>query len=147
MSGEVDAAALAADPRVTWVDDVLRFGDTDLNGHVNNATFSVLAESGRVTMFRTRLGRDDTDPERFWVIAKLTIEFRQELHYPGRVRTATWLARVGRTSLGISQAIFTADGALAATAEAVCVSMARATRRPTELTAEMRGLADALVRA
>ena len=46
--------ALLADPRVVWTEDVLRFGDTDANGHINNALFATLCESGRVNLFRTR---------------------------------------------------------------------------------------------
>ena len=49
-----DLDTLLDDPRVVWTEDVLRFADTDANGHVNNTLFSVLCESGRVNMFRTR---------------------------------------------------------------------------------------------
>lgn len=146
MSADFDTSALRSDPRVAWVEDVLRFSDTDQNGHVNNSTFSVLAESGRVNLFRTRLG-DGPEPDRYWVIAKLTLEFRRELHYPGRVRTGTWLNRVGTTSLGISQVILAEDGTLAAKAEAVCVSMGRATRRPAPFTDATRQEAEGLVRS
>jgi acyl-CoA thioester hydrolase len=34
------------------VDDVIRYGDLDPQGHVNNAVFSTYFESGRVAMFR-----------------------------------------------------------------------------------------------
>ena len=77
------------DLRVTWTTDVLRFGDTDMLGHVNNAVFATLCESGRVDFYRKRL--DDALPlGAFWVIVRLVIDFRAELHYPGEVRTGTW---------------------------------------------------------
>src|SRR3954471_16180972 len=88
--------ALRADPRVAWSEDVLRFGDTDMNGHVNNAVFAVLAESGRVNLFRTQLGEDEREGC-YFVIARLLIEFKAELHYPGRVSTGTWIRHLGRT--------------------------------------------------
>ena len=57
----MDLNDLLADPRVVWTEDVLRFGDTDANGHINNALFATLCESGRVNLFRTRF--DPTLPE------------------------------------------------------------------------------------
>jgi acyl-CoA thioester hydrolase len=135
---------LAADPHVVWIADVLRYADMDPNSHINNSTFSVLCESGRVNLFRTKL-TPTLPPDRFFVVARLVIEFRSELHYPGRVRTGTWLTRVGRTSLGIGQIIMSGE-TIAATAEAVCVSMERATRRPAPLPEETRRVAEAMVR-
>lgn len=138
------ADELAADPRVLWVEDVLRYCDMDPNGHINNAVFSVLCESGRVNLFHSRL-TPTLPPDRYFVIARLAIEFRSELSYPGRVRTATWLTKVGRTSLGLAQTIFSGDR-VAATAEAVCVSMDAGARRPAPFPVETRQAAEELVR-
>ncbi len=141
----MDLDALLADPRVVWTEDVLRFADTDAIGHVNNTTFSVLCESGRVHLFRSRL--DPTLGEGlYFVIARLAIDFRAELHYPGRVRTGTWVTRIGRTSLGLGQAIV-GEGGVAAEAEGVCVLMSRADRRPTPFPDATRAAAEALLRA
>jgi acyl-CoA thioester hydrolase len=120
---------LDSDPRVAWVVDVLRFGDTDAFGHVNNAIFSVLCESGRVHLFRTRL-RPTLPSGTIFSIARLTINFRAELHYPDEVRTGTWFTKIGRTSVTVEQALV-AKGHVAATAEGVCVLVDGATRRPT----------------
>lgn len=121
--------ALAADPRVVWTDDVLRYGDTDANGHINNSTFSVLCESGRVQLFLRHL--TPTLPGGvIFVIAKLVIDFRAELHYPGTVRTGTWVSRLGRSSITVRQVILSGE-TLAAEAEGVCVLMDAATRRST----------------
>jgi acyl-CoA thioester hydrolase len=129
---------------VVWTEDVLRFGDTDAIGHVNNSVFSVLCESGRVSLFRTRI--DPTLPKgRYFVIAHLSIDFLAELHYPGRVRTGTWLTRLGRSSMSLEQVIVAGE-ALAARAKAVCVLMDRATRRPVAFGDETRRLAESLVR-
>jgi acyl-CoA thioester hydrolase len=137
---EATLDALRADPRVAWSEDVLRFGDTDMNGHVNNATFAVLCESGRVNLFRTRLGHED-GKDTFFVIAKLVIEFRGELYYPGPVRTGTWVRHLGRTSLGLAQVLLDGDR-VAATSEAVCVHMDGATRRPAPFPSAMREIAE-----
>jgi acyl-CoA thioester hydrolase len=137
--------ALRADSRVGWIEDVLRFGDTDMNGHVNNATFAVLCESGRVNLFRTRLGHED-GKDTFFVVARLVIDFRGELHYPGRVRTGTWLGHLGRTSLGLRQVLIGEEGRVAATSDAVCVHMDGATRRPAPFAPAMRETAERLLR-
>lgn len=124
-------ALLDADPRVTWTRDVLRYGDTDANGHINNSTFSVLCESGRVTLFRERV-TPHLPPDAFVVIVRLVIEYKAELFYPGEVRTATWVSAVGRTSMTVKQALFSGE-TLAATGEGVCVIMDGASRRPLPL--------------
>lgn len=143
MNDEIPA--FDADPRIVWTEDVLRFADTDANGHINNTLFSVLCESGRVNLFRTRF--DPTLPEsRYFVIARLAIDFRAELHYPGRVRTGTWITRFGRTSVALGQAIMS-GGVLAAEAEAVCVLMDPATRRPMPFPDETRRALEGMVRA
>lgn len=120
-----------ADPRVLWSEDVLRYRDTDANGHVNNAVFAAFCESGRVQFFATHLTPLLT-PDTFFVIARFVIDYRAELHYPGRVRTATWLARAGRTSLGFRHRILTGD-TVAGEAESICVLLSKDTRRPEPL--------------
>jgi acyl-CoA thioester hydrolase len=137
-------AELEADSRVVWTEDVLRYGDTDANGHINNSTYSVLCESGRVNLFQTRLV--PLMPEgRYFVIVRLAIDFRAELFYPGTVRTATWLSHMGRTSLTVEQALFSGE-TLAATSEGVCVVMDAATRRPTPVPDEARAVVGAMLR-
>jgi acyl-CoA thioester hydrolase len=142
MPSDIDT--LLDDPRIVWTEDVLRFADTDANGHINNTLFSVLCESGRVNMFRTRF--DPTLPaNRFFVIARLAIDFRAELFYPGKVRTGTWLTKLGRSSVALSQAIVGGDR-LAAEAEAVCVLMDGATRRPMQFPDETRQALESMLR-
>src|SRR5829696_248522 len=115
---EIEAAL--RDPRVLWTEDVLRFADTDAIGHINNTTFSVLCESGRVHLLETRINP--------------------------AVPTGAWIARIGRSSLVFEQMIMS-EGRLAATSEAVCVLMGDATRRPVAFPEESRRAIEALLRA
>lgn len=144
MTGAV-LSELLADARIIWADDILRFGDTDKVGHINNSVFSVLCESGRVKLFREKLNPTLT-PGQYFVIARLAIDFRAELHYPGQVRTGTWLTRIGRSSLALRQVILDGE-TIAGEAEGVCVLMDRGTRRPTPFPEETRRAAEALLRA
>ena len=142
---ELDIEALRADPRIVWNEDVIRFSDTDQNGHVNNAVFSVFCESGRVNLLRGKLG-PTRQAGAYFVLAKITIELRAELHYPGRVLIATWLRSLGRTSVGFGQVLFDEAGRLVATSEAVTVGMDGATRRPVALGEETRKLVAGMLR-
>ena len=65
------------------------------------------------------------------------MSFKKELFYPGTVRVGSSVTRVGRTSLEFLQAIHAANG-LVATAEATCVLMERASRKPTPVPDLMR---------
>lgn len=132
-----------ADPRVVWTSDILRFGDTDAIGHVNNSVFAVLCESGRVRLFREKLN-PTLETGQYFVIARLAIDFRAELHYPGAVRTGTWITRIGRSSLGLRQVILDGEQ-VAGEAEGVCVLMDLATRRPTSFPDATRHAAEALL--
>jgi acyl-CoA thioester hydrolase len=130
---------------VLWVEDVLRYADTDANGHINNSTFSVLCESGRVHLFAQKLN-PTLPPGVFFVIARLAIDFRAELHYPGRVRTGTGITRIGRSSLGLAQVIVF-EGRVAGEAEGVCVLMDERTRRATPFPDATREAAERLLLA
>jgi len=143
-TGSPSLEALRTDPRILWTDDVLRFRDTDRNGHVNNSVFSVLCESGRVHLFREHID-PGLPPGHFFVIVRLNIEFRAELHYPGAVRTGTWVTRVGRTSITLEQALVCGTR-VAATAEGVCVLLDGASRRPAALPEEAQRGASAFMR-
>lgn len=140
-----DLAALKADARVLMTRDILRYNDMDVNGHVNNAVYSVLCESGRVHYFRERV-TPKLPKTIFFVIARLAIDFKAEAFYPGEMLTMIWLERFGRTSLGVRQQIF-CDEVLVANAEGICVVMDKATRKPFPLPSDTRAALEPLLRA
>jgi acyl-CoA thioester hydrolase len=108
--------------------EAIRYADMDRQGHVNNAVYSTFFESGRVNVFRDpSSGLDIPDVET--VIVRLEIDYLRELKWPGTVEIGTAVARIGRTSLVLDQAVFS-DGACAALAKVVTVLMDPATRRP-----------------
>jgi len=139
-----DLDDLKLDSRVHWADDILRFRDTDALGHINNATFSILCESGRVGYFARWL-TPSLRPGTFFVLVRIEIDFRAELHYPGAVRTGTWLSKLGRSSMSFGQAIVSAER-VAADATSICVLMDGSTRRATPFMDETRAIAERLLR-
>ena len=91
-------------PRLTdfpiRVSDVIRFGDLDRQGHVNNAVFATYFESGRVGLIY--------DPENGLqvpgatsVVARLEVNFLRELHWPARSRSARRSPRSGAAPISL----------------------------------------------
>ncbi|QRM28926.1 thioesterase family protein [Microvirga sp. VF16] len=109
----------------------IRFADLDRQGHVNNAVFATFSEIGRVA-FMYDPERPLATEGRSFVIARLVIDFRAELFWPGTVDIGTGVLRIGRSSFTLAQGIFN-DGRLAATTEATIVMVDKETRRSTPL--------------
>src|SRR5438132_1069780 len=107
--------------------DKLRYGDTDRQGHVNNAVFATLLETGRVEMAYPE-GRALMDPGCAFVIARLELAFIGEILWPGRVDIGTRVKSIGRSSLRVEQALFQNER-LVAWAESVIVQVNEATRK------------------
>ena len=116
----------------------LRFRDLDGLGHVNNAVFLTMLETGRLEMLlpdqetpfpEVRLPFDDGC---VIVIARLSLDFRAEINYPGQVEIGSKIAAIGRSSLTIEQALFQA-GKCVATATTVIVQMNLESRRSQAL--------------
>jgi acyl-CoA thioester hydrolase len=111
--------------------DKLRYGDTDRQGHVNNAVFATLFETGRVHVFHE--GETPLLAAGFsFVIARIVIDYRAELFWPGRVEIGTGVKAVGNSSATFTQALFQ-DGRLAATAESVVVQVGGVPRKSAPL--------------
>ena len=106
--------------------DKLRYGDTDRQGHVNNAVFATLLETGRVEVLHGPAGAL-ADTGASFVIARLVVQFVGEMHWPGTVEIGTRVARVGRSSVTMEQALFQ-GGRCCATAESVIVQVDDTTR-------------------
>lgn len=122
--------------------DKLRYGDTDRQGHVNNAVFSTLLETGRVAILYDS-GKPLSSANCSFVIASLTLDFRSEINWPGRVEIGTRISAIGRSSITFEQALFQ-DGRCAATSNSVIVQINDATRRSQPLSeaaaAQLSGL-------
>lgn len=116
--------------------DKLRYGDTDRQGHINNAVFSTLLETGRVELIydaQVPLA----EPGGAFVIARLEVDFRAEMHWPGEVEIGSRVAAIGRSSVRLEQALFQ-DGRCTASAVTVLVLMDDETRRSRPLSETTR---------
>jgi acyl-CoA thioester hydrolase len=115
--------------------DKLRYGDTDRQGHINNAVFASLCETGRVSVLHTPSPL--ADPGCAFVIARLDLNYHAELFWPGTVEIGTAVTAVGNSSITFAQALFQ-NAACAATATSVVVQVNQASRRPQALSEKAR---------
>ena len=116
------------------VSDIIRFGDLDPQGHVNNAVFATYFESGRVVMFRDPdlgIGIENAT----YVLVRQEIDFLSELRWPGQVEVGSAVAEFGRSSFVVMQTIFNGD-VCAAAGRATLVMMDTTTRKARPLTPE-----------
>lgn len=114
-----------------WTVEKLRYADTDRQGHITNSVFCVCCQNARMELL--------CDPNRVpiphnaqFVIAKLVLEFRAEMHWPGTVDIGTRVDRVGRSSVTLAQALFM-DQRCVAISESVVALMDTTTRRSMHL--------------
>ena len=119
-----------------WTAEKIRYGDTDRQGHVNNAVFSTYCESGRVAFFQEQAAHVAVLGANF-AIVRLELDFRAELFYPGQVDIGTRVLAIGRSSFRVGQGIFKGDVCVA-TAESVMVLMDDATHKAKPLTPQLR---------
>lgn len=117
--------------------DKLRYNDTDRQGHVNNAVFATLMETGRSEAL-LEPAAPPLEPDSAFVIARLVIDFRRELRWPGEVQIGTRVTAVGRSSVTLDQGVFQNER-LAATAQSVLVLMDETTRRSRPFPEALRG--------
>lgn len=120
-------AAERGDPRLTreatfafWTSEKIRFQDVDRFDHVNNVTFAVYAESGRVEFVGQVTPAAVLGDGPYWVIAELTLRFLEQAHYPGEIRIGSAVLALGRSSVTLGQGLFEGDRCVA-TAQSVVV--------------------------
>jgi len=119
-----------------WTPVTLRFGDTDALGHVNNAVFASLFESGRIELMHDSGGWFE-GPGRNWVIANLNIDFRAEIFYPGTVEVGSAIDGFGNSSLKLRQAIFQGDRCCSTSVSTVVLIDSK-TKKGTPIDAELK---------
>jgi acyl-CoA thioester hydrolase len=114
--------------------DKLRYGDTDRQGHVNNAVFSTFLETGRVEMLQAQ-GEPILDQGCSFVIASLQLDYLNEVTWPGTVEIGTGVERVGSASVTLRQAVFQ-QGVCVANGRTIVVQVNNETRRSQPLSQE-----------
>jgi acyl-CoA thioester hydrolase len=111
-----------------------RFGDLDVNQHINNVAMVGLLEEGRVRYHRAAgfyMIKAHTVP----MVASLSVEFLGQSFFPDPMEISVGAFRLGRTSYVLCELVCQRDRVVGY-AEAVMVLMAKGT--PVELPADFR---------
>ena len=112
-----------------WVrTERVRWGDCDAMGHVNNAVYSTYLEEARIEA----LGGLSS-----FILARVEIDFRDQLRAGEEIEVRTRCSRVGTKSLDLLHEIH-ADGRLAAEAKSVLVGYDYELERSVELSDAVR---------
>jgi len=111
--------------------EIVRFGDMDRQGHVNNAVYSTYLETGRVgVIFDPDQGLQVAGATT--VLARIQIDFLKELRWPGQIEVGTAVGDIGRSSYVFTQGIF-CDGVCVASGRSTMVLIDLETRRAKPL--------------
>ena len=117
------------------VSDNVRYADLDPNQHVNNAVYASYFETGRVTLMKDH-ARGLMPKGLSWMMVRLDMHFRAELHWPNTIEMGLGLVKFGRTSVTFDQVVFS-QGKCVASAQSVSVLIDAGTHKPVPLTAEI----------
>lgn len=118
-----------------WTGVNLRYGDTDRQGHVNNAVYCTFYESGRVS-FLFDNERCIAGAGKNFVIVKLTLDYLSELNFPGTVEIGSRILTIGKSSFTVAQAIFK-DDVCCSTSESIIVQVDDRTKRSAAMSDEL----------
>ena len=90
-----------------------------------------ISRSSRVSLVKDKA--NGLMPEGFgWVLVRLDIHFRYELHWPGTIELGLAVHQLGRTSVHFDQAVFCKDVCVAS-ARSITVLVDAASRKPAPL--------------
>ena len=114
---------------------VVRWGDMDINGHVNNAVYSTYFEQARVAWFDSVVFAGHRERERGYVVARIACNFLKPITYPATLWVSAAPGKPGRTSFPLFQAIHAErpDGEKLAEAEITMVHVDRRTGKSEPL--------------
>ena len=122
-----------------WSPVTIRFSDQDSLGHINNVALAQYFEVGRTAYVYDIIRAAGCEGRIEFILARLVIDFKRELHYPGAVEVGSRLTRLGRKSLTTGYGIFRGEDCIA-TSEAVNVFYDMGSRRTIEPPADVRAV-------
>lgn len=93
----------------------IRFADIDMFRHLNNVAAGQFYEEARFALIDEALRLLDRAERGTMVVANVDTAYLGQARYPGTIEVATGVARIGRTSVTLGQALFFGDA---------CISMA-----------------------
>ena len=123
-----------------WVDEHVRWSDTDMIGHVNNLAYAAYCETGRA-LFLRHLTMAEPPARALFLLGEITIRFLGETHWPARIDVGTGVVEIGRRTCRLAQGLFDGDRCVAVS-ECSLVLLDEATRKSRDIPAEVRAWLD-----
>jgi acyl-CoA thioester hydrolase len=115
--------------------DKVRYGDTDSQGHVNNAVFSTFLETGRTELlYEVDIWKDEKP---IFGLVNSNINLMSEINWPGTVEIGTGVKKIGSSSITFTHGLYQ-NGILVALAETITVLMDELTRKSKPLSDETK---------
>lgn len=102
-------------------DLTVRFGETDLLGHVNNASYFSYLEHARIEFFKALDHEKNYDGWQF-ILASIKCDFVAQTFFDQEIQIVTKVSRIGNSSFTLKQPIYDRKtGELLADGESVIV--------------------------
>ncbi|RIV28730.1 acyl-CoA thioesterase [Alicyclobacillaceae bacterium I2511] len=105
-----------------WIHDiVVRFGECDSLGHVNNAVYFTYLEEARMELFR--VFNPTLDLEKWnLIVASARCDFLTQVKYAEKIQVLTWIGSLGTSSFRVEQAVHNAAGQWTARGQAIMLT-------------------------
>ena len=131
MDTPADIEPRSRDSYRAWTAIPIRFGDQDALGHVNNVAIASYFEHARCTHLVPHLRAEASHLST--VLARITIDYVQEMTFPGTVDVGIRITRQGTKSFVIAGGIFRGTSCCATSAATMVFvdSVARTSAVPT----------------
>lgn len=116
---------------------VVRFGECDGLGHVNNGTYFTYMEDARMDIFRLFNPSLDLDTWNL-IVASTRCDFLAQVSYAEELTILTWISKLGNSSFVVDHALQKSDGTFAARGQAVMLAYDYNTQKAVRLWPEVR---------
>ena len=113
-----------------------RYSDQDELGHINNCSYVAYVEAGRV-QFLGGLLDPDRHPGIDFILARVTVNYLRESHYPGIMEVGSRILKLGSKSMTTGYGLFK-DGHCVATAGSVNIYFEVKSRNTIEIPTDIR---------
>lgn len=132
------------DPYAHWVQERLRFSDTDMVGHANNLAFAAFFETGRALLLR-RFMESGAEPHALLVLAEMRMKYLGEMHWPAEIDVGTAISEIGARTCRMVQGLFDGERCVGI-AESALVLIDEQTRKARVIPDDVRTVLETSMR-
>lgn len=92
-----------------WASENVRFADLDALGHVNNNSYGLYVETGRIALWQDILKENFWKQTHYNLLRASHTEYHRELHYPNALSLGVRILKIGTSSSEAVVGVFTGD--------------------------------------